>query len=66
MITITFANPEGFVDKNFEVDEALNTLQSLEEKDIYIDHAPIDQEVLSTEMLEKASHIMIQDKLIGA
>ena len=66
MITVTFADPEGFKNKELEVDEALSTLLSLEEKDIYIDHAPVEQQKLSTDVLEQASHIMVQDKLIGA
>lgn len=67
MITITFANPDGFIDKNYNTsDEAVSELKTLEEKDIYINHQPVEQELLSTNMLESANHIMIQDKLIGA
>ena len=65
-INITFADPEGFNDKEFEVDEALTTLQNLEEKDVYIDHAPVEISSITEETLTNANHIMIQDKLIGA
>lgn len=66
MITIIFANPDGFENKEFKVNEALSALLALEEKDIYIDHAPVEQQLLSEKLLEDASHIMVQDKLIGA
>lgn len=66
-ITITFANPEGFDNKEFATaSEVLNTLSTLEEKDVYINHAPMALEQITEAILLDASHIMIQDKLIGA
>ena len=67
MINIIFAEPTGFINKEYaNADEAISVLQNLEEKDIFIDHQLVSADVLLPQMFSDSPHIIIHDKLIGA
>ena len=68
MINIIFGNPEGFDTKTYTLDEAFLVLTSLnnKEKDLYVDHQAFEIIKLTKNIIEDASHIIVQDKMVGA
>jgi len=67
MIDITYLEPTGFVKQEYKTaNAAIEVLQNLEEKTIFINHLPIEIAALSANVVETADHILVQDKLIGA
>ena len=69
MITITFAEPQGFREKEFQNENL--TLKELiklnhSEKDTFIDHHPIENGNLDISLIKDTSQIVVHDKLIDA
>jgi hypothetical protein len=67
MIDVTYLEPTGFVKQGYQTaNEIIEALQDLKEKTIFINHLPVEISSLSTDLIETADHILVQDKLIGA
>ena len=67
MITITYGEDTGFVDKDFNELEAITEIAQLGDRNLFIDGTLIeDTESVTIDDLKDASYIMVQNAIIGA